>query len=366
MNSPRHLSQIALAAGVGLLLTQGLAQAADGPYKVLDKKQYMGNGGIDYIFADNDGRKVYIWRGAEVLAFDEDTLAPAGTIPNARAHGATVDPQSHHGFCSSKPVVMWDTTTMQTIKTIPVDGGPDGILFEPATERVYVLSHGAPNVTVIEGKDGTVAGTIDLGGAPEQGQSDGMGHVYIDVEDRGNVAVVDAKTMQVTAHYDFGGKGDGAAGLALDIKNGILFAMCRSPQPTCIIMSAKDGKIITTLPLAGGSDGAVFNPATMEAFSSQGNGTLTIIKETSPTTFEVEQNLTTIRGAKCCTLDTKNNHVLLNAIEAVTPPPATADAAATNATPPTAAAPDQGGGRRGGRGGRGGGPGNLDIIVVGR
>ena len=110
--------------------------------------------------------------------------SPVGAIANARARGVAVDPKSNHGFCSSSPVVMWDAKTLETIKTIEVQGGPDGILFEPLTERIYVLSHSAPNVTVIDGKDGSVVGTIDLGGAPEQAQSDGQGHLYIDSKTR--------------------------------------------------------------------------------------------------------------------------------------------------------------------------------------
>jgi hypothetical protein len=157
--------------------------------------------------------------------------------------------------------------------------------------------------------------------------------------------------------------------LGIDVKNHILFAMCHEPT-TCVILSADDGKIITTLPLAGGSDSGGFNPDTMEAFSSHGNGTLTIIKENSPSSFEVVTNLTTKPRAKCSTLDAKTGHIILTAIEAA-PAAATGDAAAPSTPPPPA---DQAGGdARGGRGGRGGrgfggrgGPGLLDLIVVGR
>jgi hypothetical protein len=182
---------------------------------------------------------------------------------------------------------MFDSKTLETIKTIDVSGKPDGILFEPATEKIYVLSHSAPNVTVINAADGTIAGTIDLGGAPEQGASDGKGHVYICVEDKGQVAVVDANTMTTTGHYDLGEKGGTPAGMAMDTANNILFVYCRKAQ-SCLVLNAADGKIIATLPTGSGCDAAEFNPKTMEAFSSQGNGTLTVIKENSPTGFAVE------------------------------------------------------------------------------
>ena len=329
------------------------------PYRIMNTAQTMGTGGIDYVYADNDGRRLYVPRGDQVLVFDLDTLKSAGVIPNARARGVAVDAQSHHGFCSSSPVVMWDTKTLETLKTIPVQGRPDGILFEPATERVYVFSHSQPNATVINSKDGAVLGTIDLGGAPEQAASDGQGHLYVTIEDKDNVAVVDVKTMKVTAHYDLGGKGGGPAGLGLDIKNRILFAFCHEPA-TAVVLGADDGKILATLPIGQGVDGGGFNANTMEAFSSQGDGTLTIIKENSPTSFEVEQTVKTKSRAKTCTLDTKNDQIILITTESA---PGTAVAPGA-ASAPSPGANQPGGERRGGRGG--GGPGLLDILVVGR
>ncbi len=366
MNYTNLLSRALFAALIGMLASFGFAQAPPSgsdassakPYKIVNTAQFMGTGGIDYVYADGDGRRLYVPRGNQVLVFD---LKAAGSITNARARGAAVDPKSHHGFCSSSPVVMWDTRTLETVKTIDVQGGPDGILFEPLTERIYVLSHRAPNATVIDAKDGSVVGTIDLGGAPEQAASDGQGHLYVDIEDKDNVAVVDVKTLKVTAHYELGGKGRTPAGLGLDAKNHILFVFCRNPA-TAVILSSDDGKILATLPIGNGTDGGGFNPKTMEAFSSQRDGTLTIIKETSPTSFDVEQTVQTKQGAKTCTLDTKNNQIVLITTERA---PAATPATAAPATAPqtgAAGAGPPGGGRRGG----GGGPALLDILVVGR
>jgi DNA-binding beta-propeller fold protein YncE len=367
MNYPKHLSHVLLVAGIAMLASGGFAQTtpAAKPYKIINSAQTLGTGGIDYVYADNDGRRLYVPRGNQVLVFDLDTLKSVGSITNARARGAAVDPKSHHGFSSSSPVVMWDTRTLDTIKTIEVQGRPDGILFEPATERVYVFSHSAPNVTVIDAKDGSIVGTIDLGGAPEQAASDGQGHLYVDLEDKDKIAVVDVKTLKVTAQYDLGGKGGTPAGLGLDAKHHILFVFCRNPQ-TCVVLGADDGKILATLPIGKGTDGGGFNPNTLEAFSSQGDGTLTIIKENSPTSFEVEQTVTTKSRAKTCTLDTKNNQIVLITTEpalAATEPPQSPTTPAT----PSAGTNQPGDGRRGGRGaGGGGGPALLDILVVGR
>jgi len=357
------LLRILYMAGIGMLASSGFGQSTpSGPYKILKTTQTMGAGGIDYVYADNDGRRLYVPRGAEVLVFDLDTLKSSGSITNARARGVAVDPISHHGFCSSSPIVMWDTQTLKPIKTIDVQGRPDGILFEPMTERVYVFSHTQPNATVIDAKDGSVVGTIDLGGAPEQAASDGQGHLYVAIEDKDNVAVVDVKTLKVTAHFDLGGKGGGPAGLGLDAKNRILFAFCHDPA-TAVILGAEDGKILATLPIGKGTDGGGFNPATMEAFSSQGDGTLTIIKENSPTSFEVEQTVQTKPRAKTCTLDTKKNQIVLIATEPAPAPPQGSDAAAKAGTTP-ASADQPGEGKK--RGGRNSGPALLDILVVGR
>src|SRR5260221_13334303 len=277
------------AAGFGTLalldfaaiLAAAPAASAATPYKIVNTAQFLGTGAIDYVYADNDEHRLYIPRGNQVLVFDMDTLKSAGAITNARARGAAVDPKSHHGFCSSSPVVMWDTKTLQTIKTIDVQGGPDGILFEPATERIYVFSHRAPNATVIEAKDGSLVGTIDLGGAPEQAASDGQGHLYVTLEDKDSVAVVDARTLKVTGHFDLGGQAKTPVGLALDRKNRRLFVACRSQM--MVVLCGDDGHILAALPIGAGVDGAQFNPATMVAFISPGDGPLTVIEEESRT-----------------------------------------------------------------------------------
>jgi YVTN family beta-propeller protein len=323
--SPLWVLVIALAPGVGWA---GEAPGM-GPYSVIKTAKIGGEGGFDYVYADVAGRRLYIPRRgvpAAVTIYDLDTLAPAGTISDVNAHGVAVDAGSGHGFASSKPIAMWDAKTLAPIKTIDVQGNPDGILGDPAEQRIYVFSHAAPNATVIDASSGTVIGTIDLGGAPEQAVADGKGHVYVVIEDKAMVAVVDAKTLAVAARYDLAGAGGGCAGLAFDGKNRILFAACRDPQKM-VVLSADDGKIIAALPIGQGTDGAVFNPETMEAFSAQADGTLTVIKENSPTDFAVEQTVPTKPSAKVLTLDGKTGHILSIAAD-FTPPPTPAGARA--------------------------------------
>jgi DNA-binding beta-propeller fold protein YncE len=301
-----------------LTLAAGLAGGAAQPYSVLAAARVGGEGGYDYVTADPDGRRLYVPRQNRVDVFDLDTLKPAGRISGTpNVHGVVLDPLSHHGFCSSNPVIMWDTRTLAPIKSIVVGGEPDGILFDPATRRVFVLSHETPNATVLDARDGRVVGTIaDLGGAPEQGAADGRGRLYIDLEDQDSVSVVDAARLQVTGRLSLQGHGGTPAGMAMDTARRILFVCCRKPQ-AAVILGADDGRILATLPIGAGVDSACFNPATGEAFSSQRDGTLTVIREAAPDRFEVEQTVTTRQGAKTSTLDPVTGRLYLIAADRV-------------------------------------------------
>jgi DNA-binding beta-propeller fold protein YncE len=321
-----------------LLSFAGAAHAQDsGPYKVLKIQLVGGDGGFDYVTADPDGRNLYVARSGQaghIGVFNLDTLAQVGDIPGTSAHGGAVDTATGHGFETSKPVTMFDGRAFAIIKKIDVQGNPDGYLNDPYNHHFYVLSHSAPNITVLDDKDGSILGTIDIGGAPEQAVTDGQGKIYVDIEDKAAIAVIDANTMKMVGKYDVSSKGGGCAGLALDAKNNILFAACRDNK-NMIVLSAVDGHIITDLPIGNGSDGATFNPATMEAFSSQGDGTLTVVKENSPISFSVEQTVATPARAKVLTLDTKTNRILTITAEYGPMPPAPAIGAAPPAgTPP--------------------------------
>jgi len=302
------------AATLALLLPFAIPAPAQetGPYKVLKIQLVGGDGGFDYVTADPDGRNLYVARSGpagHIGVFNLDTLAPVGDIPGVSAHGAAVDTSTGHGFATSKPVTMFDAKTFAILKKIDVQGNPDGYLNDPFNHRFYILSHQEPNITVLDDKDGSILGTISIGGAPEQAATDGKGKIYVDIEDKDAIAVIDANTMKMTGKFDVSSKGGGCAGLALDAKNGILFAACRDKK-NMIVLSAADGHILTDLPIGNGSDGATFNPATMEAFSSQGDGTLTVIKENSTTDFAVEQTVPTPARAKVLTLDTKTGQIL--------------------------------------------------------
>ena len=255
------LFSIFLACAMACVVAVGLAQQpqqaqqvtmSNSPYKVLKTAKVGGEGGTDYIFADTAGRRLYITRGAtpaqaatdtrpalppfekRVTIFDLDTLEPVGVIPGVGGNGATVCPASGHGFTSDHPQPsMFDVKTMKLIKTIEVPAGfsADGIYCDNFNDRVYIGSHPTKTLMVVDAKDGTVLGNIDLGGIPEQTIGDGKGMVYQVLQDRpGGVAVIDGKTLKLTATYPLGDNG-GCNGLALDVKNQILFAACSAVGP---------------------------------------------------------------------------------------------------------------------------------------
>jgi DNA-binding beta-propeller fold protein YncE len=332
-----------ITALVGLLCLAGLAQAQEsGPYKVLKIQLVGGDGGFDYVTADPDARTLYVARmgpAGHIGVYNLDTLAPIGDIPGVSAHGGAVDTATGHGFATSNPVTMFDAKTFAVIKKIDVEGRPDGYLNDPYNHRFYVLSHAKPNITVLDDKDGSILGTIDIGGAPEEAATDGHGKIYVDIEDKAAIAVIDANTMKMVGRYDLSSHGGGCAGLALDAQNGILFAGCREKN-NMIVLSAADGHILADLPTGEGCDGVTFNPATMEAFSSEGDGRLTVVKEDSPTSFTVEQQVPTPARAKTVTLDPKTGHLFLITAEFGPTPPAPPQPA--GAVPPAGAAPPAG------------------------
>lgn len=307
----RNPLSAATLALILLISSRAVGAQDSGAYKVLRIRLVGGEGGFDYVTADPDGRNLYVARSGpagHIGVFNLDTLAQVGDIPATSAHGAAVDTASGHGFATSSPVVMFDAKTFAVLKKIDVQGHPDGYLNDPYNHRFYILSHASPNITVLDDKDGSILGTIDIGGAPEQAVTDAHGKIYVDIEDKAAIAVIDANTMKMTGKFDVSSKGGECAGLALDAKNGILFAACREKK-NMVILSAADGHILTDLPIGNGCDGAVFNPDTMETFSSQGDGTLTVIKENSPASFSVEQTVPTPARAKTLTLDSKTGDI---------------------------------------------------------
>ena len=188
-----------VVASLAVLLAFAALAAAQqsGPYKVLKIQLVGGDGGFDYVTADPDGRSLFVARSGpegHIGVYNLDTLAPIGDIPGISSHGGAVDTATGHGFATSKPVTMFDAHTFAIIKKIDAGGNPDGYLNDPYNHHFYVLSHAQPNVTILDDKDGSILGTVDIGGASEEAATDGRGRIYVDIEDKAAIAVIDADT----------------------------------------------------------------------------------------------------------------------------------------------------------------------------
>ncbi len=317
-------------AGIGLALVMATALQAqspsgpattshsNAPYRILSVDKLGGQGGWDYLAANPSTREIYIARSGptgELHVYNLDTLQPITTIPTGTVHGAAIDNATHHGFATGSKIIMFDSLTHHIIKAIAIGGRPDGYLDDPITHHVYIFSHVEPNVTALDAESGDILGTVNLGGEPEQSQLDGQGHLFLDVENKGRIAVADTRSLKLLGNYDISSVDGGCSGLAIDADHGVLFAACNEKH-NMVILRASDGQILTTLPIGAGCDGALFNPATQEAYSTQADGTLTVIKESlasgaplSGSEFRVEQTLKTQPGARTITFDPNTGRI---------------------------------------------------------
>ena len=286
--------------------------AAMSGYHLLNKIQIGGEGGWDYLYADANNHRLYISHATKVVVVDTDKDAIVGEIADTKGvHGIAVAEDSGRGYISDgrdDAVTVFDTKTLKTLNTIKVGKNPDAIIYDEASKRVFTFNGGSSDSTVIEAATGKIAGTIALGGKPEFAASDGKGMVYVNIEDKSEVAAIDAKTLTVKSRWSIA-PGEEASGMAMDVKTRRLFIVCSNQK--MIVMNADSGKVVADLPTGNGTDAAGFDPQTKLAFSSNGEGTLTVVREDDKDKFSVVENVKTERGARTMSLDTKTHKIYL-------------------------------------------------------
>jgi DNA-binding beta-propeller fold protein YncE len=312
---------IALAALAGAVCSIRHLVAADVNYHLLQKVVLGGEGGWDYLICDSDGRRVYISRGSHVMVVDADTYAVVGDIPGTEGvHGIALAPEFGRGFASdgrSNTVTIFDLKTLKVLGTAPTGEGPDAIVYDPASKRVFTLNGRAGTATAIDAASGTPAGTVTLGGRPEFAATDGQGHIYNNLEDKSELIQIDTQKLTVTARWPMA-PCESPSGLAMDREHRRLFAGCHNR-----VMDADSGKVVATPEIGQGVDANNFDPGTQLAFSSNGDGTLTVVHEDSPEKFALVANVPTQRGARTMALDLKTHRVFLVTAEFGPPPAAT-------------------------------------------
>ena len=279
-------------------------------YHLLKKFVLGGDGGWDLLAFDNAANRLYLSRGTHVMVVDADSGAVVGDIPNTpRVHGIAIAPEFGKGFTSNGgdgSVTIFDLKTLKTLGNVKVGQNPDAIIYDPASKRIFSFNAASKDITSIDAKSGTVAGTLALGGQPELAVADEHGKVFVNLEDKSAVVMLDSRKLTIDATWPLA-PGEEPTGIALDIKHHRLFATCANKLMA--VLNTDNGKLVTSVPIGSGVDGAAFDSELQLAFSSNGEGTLTVVHEDSPDKFSVIENVVTQRGARTLALNQKTHRV---------------------------------------------------------
>jgi len=312
----------------GLLSVATTVFPATGPggYHLLKKVVLGGDGFWDYLTVDSAGRRVYISHGVKVVVVDADTYETVGEIPDTQGvHGIAIVNDVGRGFTSngrSNNVTIFDLKTLKVLRQVATGSNPDAIIYDPASRRVFTFNGRSADSTAIDAASGVVAGTIPLGGKPEFAAADGRGTVFANLEDQNEVAVIDSKALTVKAKWQLV-PCEGPSGMAMDIEHRRLFIGCHNK--IMAVVDADSGKIVATLAIGEGVDANKFDPGTGLAFSSNGDGTLTVVHEDSASKFTVIETVSTQRGARTMAIDEKTHNLFLVTAEFGPPRTSTAD-----------------------------------------
>ncbi len=305
-----------------------VALAAAGPgYQTVTTYKVGGEGGWDYLTTDSDARRVYISRGTHVMVIDADSGKSVGDIPDTPGvHGIALAPDLGRGFTSNGregTVSIFDIKTLATSSKVKVGDNPDAILYDPATKRVFTFNGRSQDSTAIDGATGKVLGTIKLDGKPEFAASDAKGEIFVNIEDKSELVAIDPNKLEVKAKWPLAPCTE-PSGLALDRKNRRLFVGCDNKMMA--VVDADSGKVLATPAIGEGVDATAFDAETGLAFASCGvDGVLTVVKEDSPNTFSVAENVTTQKGARTMALDSKTHNVFVVTAQFGPRPAPTAD-----------------------------------------
>ena len=292
--------------------------AAQGTWAVEKTFHIGGEGGMDYVTLDAQNRRLYIPRSTHTMVVDADSGKALADIPGQKHnHGVALVPEAGRGFISdgNGAVVIFDLKTNAVLGTLAARPDADGIIYDKASGLVLVVS-GDDGVLMtlkpdVDPKSGSIDAPIDLGGKPEFLASDGAGKVYINLEDKDQVAVVDLKARKVLAHWPVA-PGGSPVGLSIDTAKHLLFIGCRKPQKL-IVMSTDDGKVLANLPIGAGVDATKFDGH--QAFASCRDGKLDVASENASGKFEIVQTVTTPIGAKTMDVDSVKHKVYLPTFE---------------------------------------------------
>lgn len=317
------IAALALAA-ISIVSFSRAASPAYGPsgYHVIKTISVPGDDGWDYVAVDSVARRVYISHGTHVVVMNADTYVIEGDIPNTPGvHGIAIAPDLGRGFISAGRgdfATIFDLKTLKTIGTAKTDANPDAIAYDPVSKRVFTFNGRGKNTTAINAADGTVVGTLALGGKPEFAAADEKGSMFVNNEDTSELVEIDTQQVTETHRWPLA-PCKSPSGLAMDRKHRRLFAGC--DEKIMAVVNADSGKVVATLQIGEGVDASAFDPGTDLAFASNGEGTLTVVHEDSPDKFTVIDNVSTKKSARTMGLDLKTHNIFLPAADFDPPAP---------------------------------------------
>jgi DNA-binding beta-propeller fold protein YncE len=306
------------------LFSLNVVAAPKDEFHVIKKITLGGEGGWDYLTVDSAAHRLYISRSTRVMVLDLDKGTVVGEIPSTPGvHGIALVPELGRGFTSNGRE---NTSSYFDLKTLQVQGqaktgtNPDAIIYDPASSNVFAFNGRSGDTTAIDAKSGTVTGTVALGGRPEFAVADGQGSVFVNIEDKSEVVALDSKKLAVKTRWPLTPCTE-PSGMAMDKSHRRLFIGCHNKMMA--VMDADSGHVVATVPIGEGVDANGFDPELQLAFSSNGDGTLTVVHEDSPDKYTVLQDVATARGARTMTVDLKTHTVYLVTAEFGPAPAAT-------------------------------------------
>jgi len=300
-----------VAVTIAALLFASMGVAA-GNYEFLKKIAVPGTGGWDYLTVDDAARRIYISHSTQVDVLDADSFAHIGTIPSTPGvHGIAIASEFGRGYISAgkaDSVVPFELKTLKPLPEIKVGKKPDAIIYEPLTKRIYVMNGDSENITVLNAGDGSVAGTIALGGGPEFAVSDGTGNLYVNLEQQNETLHIDVNTLTVKDRWPLAPCATPTS-LAMDRENRRLFVGCRSKH--LAVLNADTGKIVLTAPIGERVDASAFDSKTHLVYLSTGDGKVFVFHQDSADQYSPSEEMVTKTGAKTMGFDPRTGNVIV-------------------------------------------------------
>jgi DNA-binding beta-propeller fold protein YncE len=319
----KHFKVVVLVLCV---LAVSASLAAPAGYHLLKKHVLGGEGGWDYMALDGRTRLLYVTHGSAVEILNVDTGVKGEAITELKGvHGVAFAPERNRGYISNgrgNSVSVFDLTTHKILEEVPSSGqNPDAIMYDAFSGRVFTFNGRTANATAIDAATNKVVGTVDIGGKPEFAVTDGKGTIFVNNEDKSEVVAFDAKSLEVKKRWSIA-PGEGPSGLAIDLKGKRLFSVC---DKVMVVSDYENGKVVATVPIGGGPDAVRYDPGTGLVFASNGQGSLTVVKQESADTYAVLETVPTARGARTMELDPKTHRVFVVTAEYGPTPAPTAE-----------------------------------------